>query len=114
MTREARQLAYVGVLIDLTGLDGEELSKRPPDEQFLVLLKAVEERGVTLQDVAGWVALCDPEGTEPPAGFDPVECFRTSASAAMAEPPTLARTVLVWGGLSAVAAYLGARFVRRR
>lgn len=93
MTREARQLSYVGVLVDITGLDQEELAARPPDEQFLVLLHAVEQRGATLEDVQGWMAVCDPEGREPGPGDDPVGCFREKAEAAMHEAPSLGATV---------------------
>lgn len=99
MSRAARQLVYVSILIDLTGIDRAEIAARPPDEQFLVLLHALEERGVTLDDVAGWTAICDPEGgPEPPAG-DPIECFRSHARAALHEPPTLLQTVVVAAAL---------------
>lgn len=114
MTREQRQLAYVAVLIELTGLDAEEIAQRPPDQQFLVILKAIEERGVTLQDVQGWMELCDPQGMEPNVGADPVACFREKASEAMKEPPSLARTVLLWGGASALAAFAVTRLAKRR
>jgi len=114
MTREQRQLMYVGVLVELTGLDGEDLSMRPPDEQFLILVKAIEERGVTLQDVEGWTAICDPEGGEPPPGYDPVQCFRDKATTAMSEPMSLGRTTLLWGGVGAIGAFIVAKFFARR
>lgn len=114
MTREQRQLAYVGVLIELTGIDGEDIAERPPDQQFLIILKAIEERGVTLQDVEGWIELCDPQGMASNVGADPVGCFREKAAAAMEEPPSLARTVLLWGGASALAAFAATRLMKRR
>ncbi len=111
MTRAERQLHCVAVLLELTGLDKTDIATRPEAEQFLILVHALEERGVTLADVLGWLAICDPEGTEPAPGKDPVACFRRYAEKGLYEPPLLSRPVLLWGGTALVGTFLTVHFL---
>jgi hypothetical protein len=90
LTQDQRNLLYASVVIDLTGVDRKDIEGRPPNESFLILLKASEERGVTLDDWQAWSAQCD-------TADDPEKCFRKLATPAYRGAPSLGRIMAISG-----------------
>ncbi len=106
LTQEQRNLLYASVIVDMTEVDRKEIEALPPNEQFLILLKASEERGVTLDDITAWAAECD---TAP----DPERCFRARAKAAYRRP-SVARAMVIAGVFWFAVGFGATTLVRRR
>jgi hypothetical protein len=79
---------------------------RPESEIFLILLRGLEERGVTLEDITAWSEECD---FGPARREESVECFRARAHAELEEPQSLAMTMAAAGGVAFVVFFLWAR-----
>jgi hypothetical protein len=96
--RQARQLAYLVVLAQEAHFD---VKKMPPGEFIYGIASPYERRGFTTKDIENWINICDP--AKKPA-WDPIDCFRDKARAALKPRLGLAAPLLLIGG----AAFLGA------
>ncbi len=92
--RDGRRLLYVVALAEESHLDA---SKVPEGQARAALLGPYERRGVTDDQIQGWVAECDP-ATKP--SWDPVECFRAKARQALRPRRSLGYDLAVIGALS--------------
>lgn len=108
-TRDERSLVYAGVLVQELGLE-DALAGRSQEEQFLVMLHALEERGVTMEEVQSWIDTCDP--SDRPA-YEPERCFREKAETALRRPPSITKIVAL-SGLLAFGVTLGAARLLQR
>lgn len=107
LTQDQRNLLYASVVLDLTDVDRKDIESRPPEESFLILLKASEERGVTLEDWQAWSAQCD-------SADDPEKCFRDLAKPAYQKPPSLGRSMAIAGIFWFAVGFGATVLVRRR
>jgi len=92
--RQARKLGYVKILLEEGGVDPKRVA---PGDAAMAMASPYEERGYGEADIARWIADCDPPGK---ITWDPVECFRGKAKAAMRPRPGLGTEL---GAIAAVA-----------
>jgi hypothetical protein len=104
--RDARNLMYVAVLLEEAHIDPKKI---PKGQVIFAMATPYEQRGVTGRDIERWALECDP--AKKPA-WDPVECFRKKARAAMAPRPGLGSKVALIAGASFLAAFGLARWLR--
>jgi hypothetical protein len=110
-TQGQRQFLYLLVLIDEAGLDRDALAAMTPEAQYLTIIKAIRERNVNEEDVAGWISQCDPPGTPP--GTGPVDCFRLKAALALRDPINIPLSWSISAGFWFVVAFGASWWAKR-
>ncbi len=104
--KEARKLSYVVVLLQEAHVDPKNI---PKGQALFALATPYEQAGYTSRDIDRWVADCDPP-TKP--SWDPVECFRQKARAALRPKPGLGVRLAAIGTFAFLAGFALSR--RRR
>lgn len=104
--KPARQLAYVAVLLQEAHVDPKTV---PKGQTLFALATPYEQAGYTSRDIEHWIGECDPPARP---SWDPIECFRQKARAALKPKPGLAPKLAIIGGITFLAGFLLSR--RRR
>lgn len=104
--RAARKLAYVAVLLQEAHVDPKKV---PKGQALFALATPYEQAGYTSRDIERWVDDCDPRAKP---SWDPVECFRKKARAALEPKPGLGVRLAAIGAVAFLAGFALSRHRR--